>query len=577
MEPIQQIDPAVEQAREKFFKARLAIVKDYPVLYRAFNQVKQVVADNPQAKTMAVEPKEDGSYVFYYDSAYINSLNMTQCQGVIKHELLHIVLKHPLRWKQIEEDSKAKGEDPMKYWSEWITACDLAINQYIEQDLQGLPHIDFNTSYRVYAQNNEFKSFQAAEKYYNIFKAAKQTQQHILGIPGTQFKDAVENLVNENLVKQMKQDHSNWQSKPDNEEGQQKPQSDKGQDSSQNPKQDKKDQVSKGSGKDDGDDGDDGDDVLKSQSDREEECDQIADDLGLSNGQLAGKGHGTNSAVRSLNCGCAYDRNLWLKVLKKMTNSRMGEIHTVSTWKKPNRRYGIMYPGSKKEEKGKRLLVAVDVSGSVNEKLVQEFFTKISGLRRQFAQYDILVFDDGIGACHAHAVKTGQYRECGSSVSGSSVRNCKEEYKSGDITFEKSRTFIEPFKRSMKFMKYGGGTNFLPVYNIYAQLSKYYDGLVVFTDGESISLYDLFINNTQTYNGISRQDNIGTIQRKNHISTSADVGTSAFTKAVLNEFTKLRKSIVYIIYADKKDCHEVITHKWSAAHVVWMPYYQDHS
>mgnify|MGYP003640680377 CR=1 FL=1 len=110
-----------------------------------------------------------------------------------------------------------------------------------------------------------------------------------------------------------------------------------------------------------------------------------------------------------------------------------------STRMRPNRRYGITSPGSKRNYTS-RLLVAFDTSGSVSDKQLEYFVTELNGMI-DHVEVDFVQFD--------------------------TVIQGKPE------PFSKKASKIKVLGR--------GGTNFSPVIRLADE--KKYDGLVVFTDG----------------------------------------------------------------------------------------------
>lgn len=110
-----------------------------------------------------------------------------------------------------------------------------------------------------------------------------------------------------------------------------------------------------------------------------------------------------------------------------------------STRMRPNRRYGYINPGSKRNYTSK-LLVAFDTSGSVSDEQLKEFLTELNGMidhvHADFIQFDTIIYGD------------------------------PEPY-------SKAKGKVE--------IKGRGGTCFDPVIELVDELK--YDGLIVFTDG----------------------------------------------------------------------------------------------
>jgi len=110
-----------------------------------------------------------------------------------------------------------------------------------------------------------------------------------------------------------------------------------------------------------------------------------------------------------------------------------------STRMRPNRRYGYVNPGSKRDYTS-RLLIGVDTSGSVSDEQLKMFFTEINGMI-DHVQVDVIQFD----------------------------YNLQGE--------------PEPFRKKSKDINIigRGGTNFEPVIKLADEMK--YDGLIIFTDG----------------------------------------------------------------------------------------------
>jgi predicted metal-dependent peptidase len=128
----------------------------------------------------------------------------------------------------------------------------------------------------------------------------------------------------------------------------------------------------------------------------------------------------------------------WKKEVRYFINKLvlMGRKHTRM---RPNRRYGVVSPGTKRNYTSK-LLIAFDTSGSVSDKQLEYFATELNGMiehvKADFIQFDTKIYGEP-----------------------------------------------EPFSRkaSRIDIKGRGGTCFNPVIELADELK--YDGLVVFTDG----------------------------------------------------------------------------------------------
>lgn len=119
-----------------------------------------------------------------------------------------------------------------------------------------------------------------------------------------------------------------------------------------------------------------------------------------------------------------------------------------STRQRPNRRFGFIQPGNKKTYTSK-LLIAVDVSGSVSDREYVDFMTEINGMI-DYVEVHVIFFD---------TVLHGKYDRSGPDIE--------------PIPFDK--------KLKKVTRKWSGGTNFHIVFD-YAR-DKAYDGLIMMTDG----------------------------------------------------------------------------------------------
>ena len=120
--------------------------------------------------------------------------------------------------------------------------------------------------------------------------------------------------------------------------------------------------------------------------------------------------------------------------------------HRKLTRMRPNRRTGFLQMGSTRRF-NTRLLVAIDVSGSINEAMLSDFFSAVNRLVRYgIAQTDVCQFDAQIGE-----VKP----------------------------LLQARTQVEIHGR--------GGTNYQPVIDYASSCHEAYDGLIILTDGQALA------------------------------------------------------------------------------------------
>lgn len=129
----------------------------------------------------------------------------------------------------------------------------------------------------------------------------------------------------------------------------------------------------------------------------------------------------------------------WKKELKRFVSHC---IHTKleSSRKKRNRRYGVMYPGFKKTPELK-IVCAIDTSGSVSTKMVEQFFGEMAAISDLGIEITVI--------------------EC-------------------DTVIQKEYTFD---KKNVPAIDGRGGTSFHPVFTKVAKMRDV-DALIYFTDGE---------------------------------------------------------------------------------------------
>jgi predicted metal-dependent peptidase len=130
----------------------------------------------------------------------------------------------------------------------------------------------------------------------------------------------------------------------------------------------------------------------------------------------------------------------WRNDLQRFV-ARQIETLKHSTRKKRHRRYGILYPGSKKTPKMK-LVVAIDSSGSVSNEELHQFFTEINRIHNLNVEVFVI--------------------ECDAQVNNAYEFDPKK-----------------PFE-----VKGRGGTQFAPVFDYIKEHKIEADGLIYLTDGE---------------------------------------------------------------------------------------------
>lgn len=131
----------------------------------------------------------------------------------------------------------------------------------------------------------------------------------------------------------------------------------------------------------------------------------------------------------------------WKSYFRRM----LGHMYDVEI-KKTRRKESLRYEGAAglKHKKKIKLMVAIDVSGSVSDNELKEFFSEIFHAYKAGAMIDIVEFDTKI---------LTQYRY------------------NGGLTMQRAGS---------------GGTDFHPPVDLYLKKQKEYQSLIIFTDGESM-------------------------------------------------------------------------------------------
>jgi len=99
----------------------------------------------------------------------------------------------------------------------------------------------------------------------------------------------------------------------------------------------------------------------------------------------------------------------WRRILQKFVY-RATLVHSVATRKKPNRRFGFLYDGSKVECK-LNMLVAIDTSGSISDEDLSLFFSEINKISS--LGMNIMIVE-----CDTEIHKTYKYKKIPSVVTG---------------------------------------------------------------------------------------------------------------------------------------------------------------
>ncbi len=370
-----------EEVFAKVANARGELFATCPSIYGVMTYVKSV-HENNTIDTMHVWRDGDGSFVIEYNVLFATSLSAKQLQGVLLHEMLHIIMKHidarlPSDIKLDDNDCPATPKDVEKL-DDWNIACDLSINQFLKGYLEDP---DGRADLGIFPDQYHFDNGHEAEYYYKKLSATPKKSFDTMYVIGKGCDS-----------------HDAWKNKPE-----QKPE----------------------------------DIPVTEQIDKEIKS--------ISNQVASGTGSGSD---RVINIDIPEEKSIpdWVKSL---TNSSVGGFDTevVRSRKKRNRRYGFTYPGVKRVIVGRRILVFVDVSGSISDSHYTVFMKHINYMSHH-CDFDILPF--------------------------------------GDEVQEKRLVNIKKFSGKLYI---GGGTNFDHVMKYWEKHCKEYSVNYIFTDGKCTQSY----------------------------------------------------------------------------------------
>ncbi len=315
------------------------------------------------------------------EERYILKYNPLFVNGLSK-PLLVGVIKHELLhilFKHVTQRFPMGVNKDLNKAKLWNIACDMTINQFIKNDLGTLGIYPDTYPYYFINEMN-------AEWYY----------EQLLGAVEKPNK-TIQSVINSQLSID---DHSQWTEKEDDENNVDK-------------------------------------------ENQESTLDSIRREI-FENGECGNSQSGNSKDVRikiNLNSTDEMKTKLWMnKVTGSSTHGY--EPITTSTRKRPNRRYGFNSPGTKREFRKNKILVAVDVSWSISRPLYNRFAAHLNNMIKH-ADIDIVFFNMEI------------------------------------------KNKIQKYKREMQ-IDIGGGTRFSPIVALWNKdQHKNYDGLFIFTDGSA--------------------------------------------------------------------------------------------
>ena len=421
----QQIPIKLSENEKQYQHARLImcsvdIYSKYPKLYKTLDYV-DIIRDE-RIPTLGVSPVYDsdtqklsGYYNLYWSPNFVSTLSDKQLTGILIHEILHILLNHttkraPEFKSNLYNNTKklnskdVDDEDILKHIS-WNLATDCAINQLIREyliDTESKTNIDpiFPESFDPQLQSNRNSEFY----YDSILKDQKKKYQDL--------KDAIKKL--EKMWKDGKLgEHGQWVDSDKNGKVNIKA----GEKHQGTPRKSNNDMPGKPQT------GEKNKDPIK-------ELEGIAKELGLD--EFAGTSNVTTATIK-------LDVDGQKKTPGWMKKTTQASVH------------GLDFPGKRRQQVSNKVLIAVDVSGSISMPLYKMFTEHLNNMLR-FADFDILFFNSWL------------LRSDGSTIDLNSVGR------------------LDKFKKNMK-VRINGGTDFEPVMQLWNKLRSKYDSLFIFTDG----------------------------------------------------------------------------------------------
>ena len=144
--------------------------------------------------TAGVRITEQGSFELAYNPDFFSELSEKQMQGVLKHELYHLIFEH------VVGDRIVNATGDTKITKMWNIATDLSINSHLKGELPE------GALFAGEGQFAEFESGLSAEQYYNELKKSQEGEDEGQGEGEGQEGDGLPDSFD---------DHSGWGA-PDN-------------------------------------------------------------------------------------------------------------------------------------------------------------------------------------------------------------------------------------------------------------------------------------------------------------------------------------------------------------------------
>lgn len=377
-------------AAHRMAKARTNLILDYPWFGSlALKLLVESTEANPEMyKRLGVETMATNGTTLVYHPPFVDTLTEHEVLAVIAHEVLHCALLHPFRRGQREAQR-------------WNIACDYAINQICADSGLKLPAMTIQP-------NPAYKDMTADQIYAMLPESTEKEKR------GSKLGGVLDN--------------------PGKGTG-------KGQGESKDDPKGKGEGDRKGKGKGEATEGEgqgEGDGEEMTETDWQiaaKQAEMVASKAGK---MPLGVSRGLSKANES--------KADWRALLHRFVSATMPYDYS---WSRPNRRFigeGLYLPGIRKENMGE-FVVAIDTSGSVTPKMLEQFAGEIQEIMSSCAPEKITVI------------------YCDSRVNG-----VAEFTQNDSIELE---------------MKGGGGTAFNPVFEAVAAMEVQPKALVYLTDLDS--------------------------------------------------------------------------------------------
>jgi predicted metal-dependent peptidase len=299
---------------------------------------------------------DSAQFEMLYNPAFFEGLTDKQRLGVIKHELYHIIFEHITTRKPCEPVNPRKmTRDEAVQMKVWNYATDCAINSHIADELPDSCLVPGKKD--TFLENLPLGK--SAETYYNLLQKMieeeKKKQQNGEG-SGSGDGDAVDDALGGGQF----DDHGKWQ------------------------------------------ESDEVDETIK------EMAKERAKEIMRKAAQEAGEAGtwGTISAEMRKDIMDRITSKIdWRKVLRYFIKTSQ-RAHKSSTVRRVNKRYRYIHPGRRVNRTAK-LLVCIDQSGSVSDKMLATFFGELAGLSK-IAEFTVLFFDTEVDEKNVFVWKKGE-------------------------------------------------------------------------------------------------------------------------------------------------------------------------